>query len=320
MARLSVPLIGMLVLSMAATAAPPPAMASARHSATGNAAASCVTEATNLATARRCGVRVENLAARTERAQIFANPSGTQTFEATALPSRVKRPDGTWAAVDPTLREAGGAIRPVATTATVKFSRGGTEPLATVGEGAQSWTLSWPQPLPRPRLEGEKAIYANVFPGIDLVMRARVDGFTHVLVVHDAVAAANPALREVRYLTSGKEMMTRAAALMWDSTPGGLASSAAEPGDGAQRAEIPVRVEGNDFYLVPNQKCFMTRRLFIRSTSILPSTKGSATGPTPATTIRTTATAGRGWAGTRGGVPFTARTSTSTSATSPAVT
>lgn len=250
MARVSIPLVVLLVLGSAA-----PAAASTREAAP---AASCVSEAPNAVTAkaaaRRCGIRVENLSARTDRAKVYANPSGTQTFEATALPTRVKRPDGSWVPIDPTLTSTSGDIRPIATTAAVRFSRGGDDPLVTVGEGPTAWTLRWPAPLPAPRIEGENAIYPNVLAGVDLVMRALTDGFSHVLVVHDATAAANPALREIHYLTSGKQIEARGAALMWDSTPGGAPSSAAEPGDAARRTEIPTRMQNNDLVVVPDRK------------------------------------------------------------------
>ncbi len=51
--------------------------------------------------ASRCGRRVEIAEQGTERAQVFANPDGTSTLEATAVPRRTRRPDGSWAPVTP---------------------------------------------------------------------------------------------------------------------------------------------------------------------------------------------------------------------------
>src|SRR5437762_3950757 len=54
-------------------------------------------------TARSCGHRVEDLAARTGSSQTFANPDGTSELSVSTEPQRVQRADGTWVAVDTTL-------------------------------------------------------------------------------------------------------------------------------------------------------------------------------------------------------------------------
>jgi hypothetical protein len=46
-------------------------------------------------------------------------------------------------------------------------------------------------------LSGDSATYAEVFPDVDLVVRARSAGFQQVLVVKTPEAAANPALQEI---------------------------------------------------------------------------------------------------------------------------
>jgi hypothetical protein len=93
--------------------------------------------------AKSCARRVEDLSARSESGQVFANPDGTSTLELSAEPKRVRRADGTWRAVDMTLRvEADGSVGPVASPADVRFSGGGTGPLATLVNGAKRFTMS----------------------------------------------------------------------------------------------------------------------------------------------------------------------------------
>lgn len=55
-------------------------------------------------------------------------------------------------------------------------------------------SLAWPGTLPRPRIEGDTAVYESVLPDVDLRMRALTDDFSWVLVVKSATAAMNPAL------------------------------------------------------------------------------------------------------------------------------
>jgi hypothetical protein len=222
------------------------------------------------AAAMRCGGRIEAMDGRTEKAQIFAEPSGTMTLEATAVPVRVRRSDGSWAAVDPTLgRSADGSIVPAATTAAVRFSGGGTGPLVSVDRAGHSWTLSWPAALPAPVLAGDTAAYPEVLPGVDLVVRATADGFTHVLVVKDRTAAANPALRAVRYRAAGGSAQTTpeggivftaadgsvlvsaGGAAMWDST--GEDTTAEGPGLGSKRADVSTKLVAGELVLTPDQ-------------------------------------------------------------------
>src|SRR5205814_1812678 len=78
-------------------------------------------------TAHQCGRRVEAVDRRTERSQTFANADGSLTLEASAMPQRVRRSDGSWATIDTTLRRGGdGRIASVATAVPVTLSGGGT--------------------------------------------------------------------------------------------------------------------------------------------------------------------------------------------------
>jgi hypothetical protein len=62
--------------------------------------------------ASHCGRRVEIADQATERAVVFANPDGTSTLEASAVPRRVRRADGSWAPVDPAAAALPGAALP----------------------------------------------------------------------------------------------------------------------------------------------------------------------------------------------------------------
>ncbi|NUT50765.1 MAG: DNRLRE domain-containing protein, partial [Saccharothrix sp.] len=118
-----------------------------------------------------------------------------------------------------------GTVAPKVSTAPVSFSGGGTTPLArTTLDGAESG-LDWAGPLPAPVLDGATATYRDVLPGVDLALRATGTGFTQSVVVRDAAAARNPALRELRFGLHGAAPTT-------DS------SAAIRTGDRAGRSEV----------------------------------------------------------------------------------
>ncbi|MEV0415385.1 LamG-like jellyroll fold domain-containing protein [Streptomyces sp. NPDC050448] len=148
---------------------------------------------------------------------------------------------GKWSPLDATLqRNADGTYSPLATPAGVSLSGGGTGPLATLTNGAgQRLAMSFPVPLPAPRVSGSSALYTDVFPGVDLQTSVSDQGaFSEVLIVRNAEAAANPALRSLRLTTKadglavgsdaagnlqvttpeGAAAFTSAIALMWDSS------------------------------------------------------------------------------------------------------
>jgi hypothetical protein len=285
MARVRLPwLVPLLVLTIAAPATAPLSLgmpARADGNATVPPEPAVRPDAPSAAAAARASGRpVEILAERTERERTFANPDGTWLWEQHVEPVRVRRAGGTWADIDPTLRLADGVIRPAATAADVRFSAGGAagSVLVEMGTGRGRMAWSWPMALPAPRLEGDTAIYPEVLPGVDLRLRATVDGFTHVLVVKDRQAAARPEVRRIRFgllgdlslrpatgggleavSPGGSVVATAGAALMWDSSESGAApagaprtlSRAVAPGDTARRASPQLRVVGRELWVEP---------------------------------------------------------------------
>ncbi|MEV6302193.1 LamG domain-containing protein [Actinoplanes sp. NPDC051861] len=230
-----------------------------------------------MAAALRSGKRVEALAERTEFSQTFAEPTGRLTYEASAVPQWVRR-SGKWVDIDPTLARKDGVLRPAATLADVRFSAGGDGPLMTLVRAGRKLTMSWPLGrLPKPKVSGDSATYAGVLPDVDLVMRATRTGFTHVLVVKTAEAAANPAIREIRFdlggdavtqrlpdgslqaVAGGRLLATASVPQMWDSSvPAGetaseVRSSHRLPGDAAKIAKLGTEVTaGGDLRLRPD--------------------------------------------------------------------
>jgi hypothetical protein len=219
------------------------------------------------AAARRTGHRVEVLGLRSQTGQVFANPSGTFTSEEYAQPVRVRRADGSWAPVDLTLRRApDGSVSPVASPVDLRLSGGGDGALVTVARTGRAMSLGWPGRLPAPVLAGDTATYPEVLPGVDLRVRSLVDGFTEVLVVKDRRAAANPALRAVRFTTTttgvglrpgaagsvtavdtaGRAVFGSGTAVMWDSTP---VTEGSEP----RHAAMPVTVTPGGLTVTPDR-------------------------------------------------------------------
>ncbi|MEU7890653.1 DNRLRE domain-containing protein [Microbispora bryophytorum] len=130
--------------------------------------------------AKRSGKPVEVAGLTSATSSTVANPDGkTFTTTLSTRPMRVKR-DGVWVPIDTSLVEKDGALVPKAGPM-VTVSAGGDGPFATVAnEAGNSIALSWPGPLPKPTVEGNKARYADAAgPGADLVVTVLPGGVRH---------------------------------------------------------------------------------------------------------------------------------------------
>ncbi|MFF1422527.1 FG-GAP-like repeat-containing protein [Streptomyces sp. NPDC058280] len=142
----------------------------------------------------------------------------------------------------------GGSVRPASYTVSRAGTDNGVVPaavknteyteLVTFTSAGHEVTVSWPGPLPEPLIDGASALYPGVFAGVDLLLTARDSGFSHLLVVHSAKAAADAPLDDLPYrLTSpdltfhinpvtrvvsardgaGQEVVVSPTPYMWDS-------------------------------------------------------------------------------------------------------
>jgi Concanavalin A-like lectin/glucanases superfamily len=222
------------------------------------------------ATAHDSGRPVTIDALTTETEQFVAEPNGG--LELTANPSPVRTEQrGRWVPIDTTLhRAADGSLAPVATAyGSVRFSRGGTGPLVSTTAGGITYSLDWPTSLPTPTVSGSVATYRSVLPGVDLQMSATsTGGFSDVLVVHTATAAANPAVTRLTFgahvtggrVNSGSDgtmMVTGARAgdtlqsatpLMWDSNTTFTTARTSVPGQARSKTTtaIPIGPDASD--------------------------------------------------------------------------
>ncbi len=234
------------------------------------------------AKAAQTGKPVEIPDQTSETSQTFVNPDGTLTAKLSNAPVRVKR-DNQWRAVDSTLEfRADGSVGPKAAVSDVTLSGGGEGLLGKVGVEAGSWQLNSPWKLPRPTLEGAKATYAEVMPGVDLVTEATTDGFSYNVVVKNRTAAANPALKSIHFPVTtsdlsirpdhpggpayvgkdGKLAVAMGSAIMWDSAVPGAkgktgttrsATQAVEAGPaGAHAAQIKMTGSDSGLTLQPD--------------------------------------------------------------------
>nr|WSX49681.1 ricin-type beta-trefoil lectin domain protein [Streptomyces sp. NBC_00974] len=194
-----------------------------------------------LAQAKHTGkpVAIEHLT--TTDSQTFANPGGTLTMDAASAPERVKQKNGAWRAIDTTLRvNADGTISPAVVPSALSISGGGTGPMATMTTAdGKKLSVKAPFKLPKPTLDGNDALYKNVLPDVDLRLTAtQLGGWSQVLIVHTAQAAANPALKKIRLDidapgintstdaagnisfkdAQGKARFTSPTSFMWDSS------------------------------------------------------------------------------------------------------
>jgi hypothetical protein len=227
-----------------------------------------------LAEAKRTGKSVAIDALTTQSSVTTADPAGTFTVSQAAAPVR-KRVNGQWHDLDATLhRNPDGTVAPALTATALTLSGGGNTPLATMtADAGRSLSLDWPAALPAPVLSGSTATYLNVLPDVDLVVTAQTDGgFSDVLVVKTAAAAADPRLSIVAAATrttggltliagadgtlratataTGEAVFAAAAPRMWDSSGG---STVDGPGQGARVARMTPRIAGNGLTLTPDR-------------------------------------------------------------------
>ncbi|WP_238010150.1 LamG-like jellyroll fold domain-containing protein [Dactylosporangium sp. AC04546] len=241
---------------------------------TGRAPAAPQTVAAAATAARAAGKPVEVTGLRAERQQVYANPDGTLTRLVYQQPVNVAQ-NGRWVPADATLvRHPDGSIGSRAATTGLRLSGGGTGTFASVERAGRRYGLVWPGRLPAPELSGATATYRDALPGVDLVVRAGVTGFSHVLVVRTAEAARNPGLRrlrlglDLRLITArvtadgglvladsatGGVVFDTPPARMWDSAvaaPDGDLTAGAP--DGAATAPVGLAVDAGALTLVPD--------------------------------------------------------------------
>ncbi len=185
-----------------------------------------VTESAALTQAARTGKNVEVTSARTARSTTFARSDGLMEKRLYSSPIRAKA-GGEWKKIDPGLHRTRAGWEPKATNTRMVFSTGskgldeerasrstvgrvsllpnaaadtGT-PLVTlyVGGGDHAIQLTWPGAVPTPIVDGNRALYPEIFPGGDLVLTADDDGFGQVIVLKNREAASDPHVQQLAY-------------------------------------------------------------------------------------------------------------------------
>ncbi|MFB7264844.1 DNRLRE domain-containing protein [Streptomyces nojiriensis] len=182
--------------------------------------------------AEESGKEVEVTAARSANTTTWARPDGSfrKQIHSAAFRANV---NGKWKPIDTSLERVEGGYAAKAVNGRVFFSGGSagqaggegraargvsrvalrrdapgevwTE-LVRLNTGGHDMTVSWPGALPAPVIDGPRALYENVRPGIDLVMTAQDGGYSHLLVVKDKQAAADPLLGQLKYRLASPDM------------------------------------------------------------------------------------------------------------------
>lgn len=208
---------------------------------------------------RASGQPVEVDALGTESTRVMANPDGSFTADVHVGPARFRGPDGAWRAVDLELeKRADGTVAPKAHPRGLVLSGAtgaGDHDLAHLASGESALALGWNGKLPEPALDGEKATYAEVRPGVDLVLEVTRTGFEQFLVVKNRAAAAEVKSLAMPWRTDGMTPVSTPdggfnledgqgryvghvpAAEMWDATVG------EKTGDHTRRAPVRMAVQ-----------------------------------------------------------------------------
>lgn len=141
-----------------------------------------------MVTARAQGERVEILSERDEYSTTWANPDGTLTTDLHTGQIRYRDGKGAWRDVDLTLEAtADGRVKARRHPHGLQLSgktAGATDFLGRLSAGkGRELSLGWPKKLPTPVIEGTKATYPEIAPGVDMVMESRRSGFEQHFVI-----------------------------------------------------------------------------------------------------------------------------------------
>jgi len=138
---------------------------------------------------------VEVMSERTETSQTFENPDGTTTLKEYAAPVCLRQ-DGEWVDVDYTLVEqSDGSYAPKAAPEDVRVSGGETKEAARVDFGDdQSMSVSWPQELPKPSIDGGVATY-KISEATDLLVAVTGSGIATRIRLNEQPSADDPVYR-----------------------------------------------------------------------------------------------------------------------------
>lgn len=207
------------------------------------------TEGGALLLAEACAIGVEVTSFQDYDLRVVAKPEGTLTAEAVTVPAWAPDQSGEWVDLDTGFTASdSGAITTAAAISNITVSSGGSDPFVTAtSPDGGTVSLTWPNPLPVPAVEGDTVTYAEVLSGVDLQVSSGVDGFTYALIVKSAEAAANPELASIDIGitsdgltvtqdtttdeitatdTGGEVVFSAPAAYMWDSS---LSTETTEP-------------------------------------------------------------------------------------------
>jgi hypothetical protein len=210
----------------------------------------------------------------TESSQTWAQPDGTLKSKVSMTLERFRDGSGRWTDVDLRMeRAADGSVAPKAHPRGLRLSgarSAGVETFADLGSGAEKVSLGWRGILPEPSLDGPRATYPEVKPGVDLMVEARPAGFEYFLIVKNRAAVASVA--SVAMPWSGGALSTASdgglrartlanttvsvpPALMWDAR---VSPASGEPVLQADVAVTPTPVGSGktDLVLTPDQAFF----------------------------------------------------------------
>ncbi|GAA0244777.1 hypothetical protein GCM10010492_50120 [Saccharothrix mutabilis subsp. mutabilis] len=218
--------------------------------------------------ARAQGSKVEVESLRTGSSTTWANPDGTMTTDEHSGAVRFRTSEGRWKDVDLTWRrDRDGTVAPGGHPLRVKLGKdhakaGGLLVAAAAQDGAREVRWDAPWPLPKPELDGTKARYADVEPGVDFLVHTRRSGFEYDFVVKNRPTAA-PVWRiplRIKGLTvrqepdgaiaflddKGEVHSSIPVAYMWDAE---IDQRSGEP---VNRARVDLRVEGEHLVVAPD--------------------------------------------------------------------